>query len=385
MTPQEVLELVQHHIDGYMATDWQTEGRDIMPSTNFVDLYDVNGELFAYMVPLLEGEAEIGYITMPARNTGLTFYEIHIYENTVEAEQIRGIDALNKSLSSENTNSKLYYFPPLDYVMGVEEEGATVYYEVDIADSFALKEVGEAVAMNEPQAVAAKTEETVNPKIEAIINPTRTALAATVAVEDIRLSHEADFVPVVNGSEKFYGGDQRWWASGSTKRTRGCGPVAAANITCYLDEQSSLRKTGLYNYTNLNKTYFLSHMNTLYEYCDPGLIGDFVLSEWISDVVAYASARNVSLSSVRSYSSYTYENECTLIKNGLRKDSPVATLNLDKTWSTYGWHWMTITKYYRGSNDDRFVAVSSWGKRYSINYDLVHAAMLVGGGLVYFT
>lgn len=52
----------------------------------------------------------------------------------------------------------------------------------------------------------------------------------------------------------------------------------------------------------------------------------------------------------------------------------------------YAWHWMTITKYFRDSADNRWIAVSSWGARYSINYRTHFDAMTnwLGGGLMYF-
>ncbi|MDK8182477.1 hypothetical protein [Paenibacillus sp. UMB4589-SE434] len=48
---------------------------------------------------------------------------------------------------------------------------------------------------------------------------------------------------------------------------------------------------------------------------------------------------------------------------------------------------MTITKYYRDANDNRWIAVSTWGQRRSIDYWVHFDAMQNGwlqGGVMYF-
>ncbi|WP_438349455.1 hypothetical protein ACP8HI_01850 [Paenibacillus sp. FA6] len=86
-------------------------------------------------------------------------------------------------------------------------------------------------------------------------------------------------------------------------------------------------------------------------------------------VERYAADKKVELSRVANSESFTLENTANYVKAGLAINSPVATLNLSK-WSNYKyeWHWMTITGYYRDSTDSRWIAVSTWGQRRSINY-----------------
>ncbi|MBM7616346.1 hypothetical protein JOC73_002928 [Alkaliphilus hydrothermalis] len=104
-----------------------------------------------------------------------------------------------------------------------------------------------------------------------------------------------------------------------------------------------------------------------------------------SGVEKFASSRGVSLNRVTSNAAFTLENTTSYIVNGLANDSPVATLNLNGFWDEHGWHWMTITRYYRDWNDNRFVNVSSWGKIYNINYQILFDAMKnFDGGLMYF-
>ncbi|WP_245700209.1 hypothetical protein [Paenibacillus glacialis] len=130
-------------------------------------------------------------------------------------------------------------------------------------------------------------------------------------------------------------------------------------------------------------------MNTLYDYVSPGLLGEISVSGFASAVEKYAADKKVKLSRVLDNSSFTLDNTANYVKAGLTINSPVATLNLSK-WSDYNyeWHWMTITKYYRDSTDSRWIAVSTWGERRSINYrthfDAIVGNKSLGGGFMYF-
>lgn len=60
----------------------------------------------------------------------------------------------------------------------------------------------------------------------------------------------------------------------------------------------------------------------------------------------------------------------------LNEDRPVAMCMLESNGfadaEKFKWHWMTITKYYQDTSDMRWVAFSSWGKRYRVNFRLMH-------------
>ena len=111
-------------------------------------------------------------------------------------------------------------------------------------------------------------------------------------------------------------------------------------------------------------------MDTLYTHINPGVFGATSLTDWTSKVESYATSKGVTLNRVTSSASFTLDNTATYIKDDLNADSPVATLNLQPPYTgyDYAWHWMTITKYFRDAADNRWIAVSSWGARYSINY-----------------
>lgn len=181
-----------------------------------------------------------------------------------------------------------------------------------------------------------------------------------------------------------------WWPDGGQKENRGCGPVAAANITAYLAKITNPSKYGnLFTKSINNYNDFLGHMDAMYSYISPGPFGETSTSSFSSAIEKYASDKKVTLSAVISNASFTLDNTADYVKAGLKIDSPVATLNLSKFSSyEYEWHWMTITKYYRDTNDNRWIAVSTWGDRRSINYrthfDAITSFLSLGGGFRYF-
>ena len=169
LTVDEVLTLTQHHIDGYMATDCQTMGRDIIASDQFIDLYDMNDELYAYIVPLMEDDANIGYITMPAKNSGSTFYEIYIKDGIVD--NMRDCTAYMVSEPNEVNNSRIYFLPPYSYVLAVDIDGDTTYYDFSKHNigELELRDISDKFSLSMAQSTYAEREETVNEKIENIL------------------------------------------------------------------------------------------------------------------------------------------------------------------------------------------------------------------------
>lgn len=77
------------------------------------------------------------------------------------------------------------------------------------------------------------------------------------------------------------------------------------------------------------------------------------------------------------------EETAEFIKDALSNNLPVAMLitkNVDLTWldvegrkQNGDFHWMTITKYFKNYSanntvENRYVAVSTWGERVSLNF-----------------
>ena len=397
----DVLKIARYHVSSYIKSDIQTKGKNIELSNDFINLYDFDDNLFAYIVPLNEVEkGEIGYITVGAIEDGYGSYLIFIDKNAVS--DIRQI-LKNKKKNSNDKNTyttKLIFLPPMNYIVKVENNNNNEYFDIsdnkdenitnEIVQNFQdIKNIYKKIRNEENKKQIEKMTENTD-KLSTVISVYSITPLATVPSEDVRLVNEAQgkFVPVVKTStSSYYGGDQGWWSSTDpSKVNNGCGPTAAANVTCYLARKSSTKYGKLYTPSSMSKTDFLKHMTTSYNYIKPGSWGATSLSDWTSKVEKYASGKGVSLTRVTSSAPCTLDNTATYIKNGLKSDCPVATLNLKfpNTGYDFAWHWMTITKYFRDTADNRWIAVSSWGSRYSINYRTHFDAMKKGGGLMYF-
>ena len=224
----------------------------------------------------------------------------------------------------------------------------------------------------------------------------------------IALKHSKSFVKVINGADAYYGGDQAWfrWENnkGKTKIARkgGCGTVASANIVAYLARHNSKYKE-LYAYPDYTKANYKSHMEDMYGYVTPRHISSIPLGVWPigmveSGVEAFARARNIELNAVRSYMSFNRENITEYIKEGLKKDLPVAMLIgarklQDITVTRFGggaWkqdismHWVTITELKIDEiNDTIKVKVSTWGGWAELDLDKYLEERLYQG-LIYF-
>lgn len=97
-------------------------------------------------------------------------------------------------------------------------------------------------------------------------------IAASVTPESVSLKRAGQgyFVPVYEGDTTYYGGNQSWWSPNyPEKESRGCGPVAAANIAYYLATKSPTAYGNLYKYVSPWKNNFLTHMNEVYNVFAP--------------------------------------------------------------------------------------------------------------------
>ncbi|WP_276357914.1 hypothetical protein [Cohnella caldifontis] len=352
---------------------------------DFLPLYDMDDHLFAYMVPLLEQGREIGYITVGAIDDGYATYEINIQDQAVSNVK----EQLKNRTGNSIGKGEVVYLPPFDYLIKVSDQGQARYYDLGNHSQEVTEKVNQKKQKINEDFKRIRKEEN-RKHIQNLLS--NDVMIATVTKEDVALTVERDygmFVPVEYSTNAYsYGGDQGWYDT-STKQDRGCGPVAAANITNYLAKIKDPTKYGKLYVGNTNsKTDFVKHMDKLYSYIDPGLFGEISGPDFTSDVERYAKDNGVALKGVTNSASFTLDNVANYIKAGLSINSPVATLNTKK-WSDYEyeWHWMTITKYYRDVNDNRWIAVSTWGQRRSIDYRVHFDAMANGwimGGVMYF-
>ncbi len=412
----QISALAEYQIGTYMQTESFAQGKDIVPGdeSTWVPLYDLEGNHFADLVPLVEvGNGEVGFITMGAIADGFSQYMM--------GWSTELLDACRKALE-EDPQAQAVFFPPMEYGL---QSGTGVnrrIYQFNMSD-YSLEDITGAVAehaedfarqyqiIRSPEheektelalANAERMEMGLAPQATLQAAKARSGQAqafslAAVTKEDVRLQcewkDEKSFVPVyVSGrTDPYYGGDQHWYESES-KVGNGCGPVAAANVMCYMSSSSNIYKE-LYPYTTVSKTMLTKFMDTMYDVIKPLPFGATDHSNFASKLTAWARKQGVSLTS-HVYSAQTYSNIAArdAIKKGLRKDKPVAALNLKfgyqdpKKGTGVGWHWVTITKYFQATDDTRWIAVSSWGERYGLFWDAYWEACRdsIGGGYVWF-
>ena len=216
--------------------------------------------------------------------------------------------------------------------------------------------------------------------------------------ETIDLKNEFRFI-----DNSYYGGDQDWWGNSTfkvylffnrRKADVGCGPVAAANIIAYLKLYKGLSK--LTSRTVKTRNGFLGLMNDVFDYVKPHATGLWFLSTFANGVEKYAKSKGVKLKAYWSSSFPSFNNAVKYIKDGLKRDCPVA-LNVHsnrRAKLTSGYyqepmenHWVVIT----GITDEIVhgkrkvtLTVASWGMRFTLDFRDVYDYSSYWG-LMYFT
>jgi hypothetical protein len=414
LTKDEVLSIVQLQIDGYISTSIDTTTREIIPANTFIDLHDIDGNVFAYLVPLLEKNVgPIGYIVVGALRDGYATYAIDLNKGALEelTAMLNGTMEVAQP-STDNMQAQRYqidtampaaetsliFIPPMAYLIKVESGGTVSYYDingnrdaaVDVTDNVEenLAAVRESYSLIRSQ----KHKE----KINGMLSQSNISPQAVDEIVDVYLSDVDEFIAISYQNKDWYGGNQEWYSLYSCK-SNGCGPTAAANITCYLAQHFS-KFSKLYPYstsgTSTSQANFLRHMDTMYSYILPDVFGETSVTDWTEDVIRYANDKGCSLSStIRMAYEYgfpkaTQKDRCiAIIKSALGNDYPVGALNLQNQFVTdidYAWHWMTITRYFSHSSGS-WIDVSTFGKHKGYDFDAYYDALYAyGGGFAYF-
>lgn len=391
----DIQDLVDYQIETYIATEYEAEGKLLSAgeTATWIPLADLDGACFAYLVPLVDqtGE-EVGYITMGAIEDGFTKYMLAWDTDLLESYR-KLFDSMPESVP--------VFFQPMQYGYLINDENGKQIFLMSEDGAEAIN-ITESVAENAEQFTASyrvirssENAERIRSSLvdaEQLQENAPAKAKASVAEEDVRLSCEWQgdnkFVPIYYNNKTYYGGTQKWYDSES-KRDTGCGPVAASNIVYYMSTVDSKYKN-LYLYSSLTWTYFKTTMNVMYGYVNPASFGETSLNDWANDVIDYASDKGVSLSS-SPFSSANSKSACaSYIKRGLKLDRPVGSLNLASSLGAgalEAWHWVTITKYYQSTNNNRWIAISSMGARRGIDWDAYYANMtssVLNGGFAYF-
>jgi len=223
---------------------------------------------------------------------------------------------------------------------------------------------------------------------------------SNINIEITRL-HNEDFLKIINGSITYYGGDQAWFHRYS-QQFGGCGPTAAANILAYMaTTNAELSKLYDYDMKNIYRADFVSFMEDVYKYVTPmevpvfnkqsdkinsqvGIptLGLINLNKFARSVEKYAKGKGVNLEA-NWCEANTREDARNYISKGLKKDRPVAMINMfrpvDMLWTdpetnitsttTYKQHWVTVTGIIDNkTTGEETLEVSSWGGRALIDF-----------------
>lgn len=373
LTTSEILSIAQVNIDAFISDEITYQADTIYPSEDFISVFDLYGNVFAYLVPLNKiDEGEIGYIIVGALRDGFTSYSTNL--NPESIQYIRDV-------MSEDSNSSLIMIPPFTMMVKMGEKYYDISSKEDMVDvtssisGYELDYVEEysIIRKEERKEDIRNILDMSEKEIETYENR---ALGAT-------LRGEANFVNI-NGT--FYGCNQEWTQD---YKANGCGPAAAANVLYYMSDQKS-SCSSLYPYSTISKTNFTNYLEDVCDYLDPSMIGMMSYSQWATKVKSFANTKGVSLS-YKSYPfSYSQENCEQFIFNGLRANSPVATLNARLGSSRVSidglnYHWITVTKFNSTSAGSQ-ITFSTWGERESFNFDTyyAYASTATNSGLVYF-
>jgi hypothetical protein len=191
--------------------------------------------------------------------------------------------------------------------------------------------------------------------------------------------------------QSFFGGAQEWY-SAEWRRRAGCGPTCAANLLAYLAfTRPEARR--LYGYDSMSLSDFSGHMEEVYEFVTPGIMGLNRVEMFSEGSAAFARSRGISLqpqvfgvAGNRNRNRHSVEELTAFVMAGLSLDCPVAFLNLTrgKVKSLQGWHWITIVDA-KADDSSLTVTASDEGKRISFDLRMWYLTTRMSGGLVYLT
>lgn len=188
----------------------------------------------------------------------------------------------------------------------------------------------------------------------------------------------------------YFGGDQEWYEK-NWNREAGCGPTSAANITAYLAAVNESRKD-LYPYDTMEKTNFAKHMEEMFQYVTPGVMGVNHVNKFTDGLDRYLKERKINLTpkifeaDKKPRKLREVKDIIDFVKEGLEADCPLAFLNLSRGQekSIQGWHWITITAADITENGIRATA-SDEGKKIDFDLGLWYLTTKMHGGLIYYS
>lgn len=187
-----------------------------------------------------------------------------------------------------------------------------------------------------------------------------------------------------------YGYDQDWFST-SYKRTRGCGPTAAAMQINYLAKRDKITLP----FSGATLADATVSMEVLWDYFTPNpLLGlydtDLYCLGGASFIRDFKLDWHIRRMKVKAFKAQRapLKNAVRFIANALKSDCPVAFLNLEKgeCQELYSWHWAIIVGLEFDEQKDKYYATCfDEGLIKTFDLGLWLATSRLGGGFVYMT
>lgn len=197
----------------------------------------------------------------------------------------------------------------------------------------------------------------------------------------MKLTKSNDFVPVIKGNTKYYGGHQEWLKyMGLSKffRDRSCVVTAFANTFFYLF------KKGPVDFDQYNRVQF-----EFYKRLRPKANGVPTAKSLLKriDIINHAFDLNLSYRMIegRLVKRLSLVEMISFINEGLAKDTPVILINwLSRDIDVMSHHGLCITEM-NIKDGKHEIVVSSWGRRHKFYLEDFYRQARTYTGLIYFT
>jgi len=199
-----------------------------------------------------------------------------------------------------------------------------------------------------------------------------------------------EWLQLKKDNQKLYGYNQEWYNT-SFRRTRGCGPTAAAMLLLYLN----IRESEPLSYKNHSISSIRTVLEDVWKFITPGwLLGLNSTEKFCKGMETLLEhyglrwqCRKLSIAADKSKRT-SLSQVVKFLEGGIAADCPIAFLNLHKGRVTVleSWHWIALISLSYDASQNRYM-VTCYDGGYPITFDvgLWLATTRLGGGFVYIT
>jgi hypothetical protein len=342
-------------------------------TSNWIEIYDFNGESYAYFVRLFDKDNKLSGFTIPNSITQTPLVTL------VGEPFVNYANYISYYKESNPKYQLIYDFP---YSFYIKDERSTSKIS---SDGSLQKIYEENIYKNNTVAILKELSEDYSTEEYT----TKSLMPTLYGTLDNWQQGENEFVPVYDPSNQgtYYGGKQSWLEDegvSSFYANRACGTIAAANMMHYMSKYVS-GKSNLYDKVNIYKDNFSEYQKDVYDYIKPGIFGIETINDMINKVEDFADSKNVSLNPVINNSSWSEIKVRNYVSTGLSIESPVLLLTWNSPISTLDYHWVTVTRLYKpyGTYNATMVT-SNWGAMQEYDFSVWVNSSSVYKGVIYF-